>query len=1370
MAISLLRVVRSLWSPAEMALERLYAGDGRRGRMASPLGDQGSLPVDRRSAHLPSRLEVLMERRKGPTRLGGAVIVLAIGAVPLPAADLFGPLAPRYPVGDPAAGNPLDVTEGPKHLAAGDLDGDGLADVVTANLDGSLSVLLSRGDGTMRDQILVPSHPTDPAPGAGLLEESSLRAVELADLDGDRLLDAAAADIARGGVVVLLGEGSGTLTPLARIDFPAVRTLAISDLNGDGAMDLVAASSPPDCEWLDECLGPVDPTEVWCPSGPLPPPTLAVLPGRGDGSFGPPVRLLEGLDGCLYDVDTADLNRDGHEDVLALDYSHRSLLILGGNGNGSFLPPERIAIPGEGPRAFVVAFIDERLTGEQPPPGATLDVVVASRDNASLQVLLGTGGFSFSAPRSIPASPAPRDVAAADLDGDGWVELVTTLRYSNALAVFHALGDGFFDPEPVEVPAGTSPRHVVLADFTGDGAIDAAVNNRVSGDVAVFTGRAGLPGFLVSRNYYHSGRAPVDVAVGDFDGDGRPDTAAVSLRSHDLRLRRNVGGGRLGEETVHETSFEPAAVAAGDLDGDRRLDLVVGCLGTAGGPSETGSLLVYRGVGDGSFSGPREYRDEALPYRPVSLRLGDVSGDGVEDIATGGMKGELVLYRGRGDGSFHPGVKLPSAEGGLALNLTLGDFDGDSLLDIATSQAKLLRSGADFFSGTWSGPTAHFASGVRNVEKTWFVDSGDLDRDGRLDLMLALTFVRPDPIAVFHGNGDGTFGEPDIYDGPDMGVVASLAEDMDGDGLEDIVIGNRCAASVIILRGIGGRKFERSETVEAFSVEGLAVADMNGDGRSDLVGVGLGLWVLLNGDPAPLAEPTVAPAPRPAREGLVLNEIMTSNRDYLVGSGGETPDWVEIYNAGTRLQGLAGWKLHHATRDGEERTWAFPSEAALGGGQHLVVFCETGGLPVPPAPGLVCPVFGLHRGGGESLALLDAADRVVDQVVLPAMPEDVSYARDFDGSRFLAYNREPSMGAPNPRPVNLDPILEPGDPFVLDDGRIGVTAAVFDDVGIAYAAVSYRPDRPETAFEEIRLQDDGGHGDGLAGDGVFGAILPALPAGSAVVYSLRLVDLEGGTVERSSSNGDLFRVRAPPSGLMLRVSEVMPDAGSGLLDEAGDLEDWLEIENCGETAVSLDGLAMTKGFFDQDAAWRFPTGLMLAPGARLVVICDGETAEGRLHAGFRLDQDGDQVLIIQPGEGGEAAAVIDAIGFGPLPGGTAFGRVACGAEPGILGQPTPGAANEGAVSFRRGDAGGDTAININDAIVILNHLFVGVDFIHCDDAADADDSGRIDLTDAIRILGYLFLGELAPTAPFPDCGADPSADELGCAAFPCGEG
>ena len=88
-----------------------------------------------------------------------------------------------------------------------------------------------------------------------------------------------------------------------------------------------------------------------------------------------------------------------------------------------------------------------------------------------------------------------------------------------------------------------------------------------------------------------------------------------------------------------------------------------------------------------------------------------------------------------------------------------------------------------------------------------------------------------------------------------------------------------------------------------------------------------------------------------------------------------------------------------------------------------------------------------------------------------------------------------------------------------------------------------------------------------------------------------------------------------------------------------------------------------------------------------------------------------------------------------------------------------------ASSFRRGDANADGDLNLTDAVFTLRALFRGEVAPTCADAADADDNGLINLTDAVLVLNHLFAGDPAPSVPFENCGADPTADALDCAAF-----
>jgi CotH protein/lamin tail-like protein len=242
-----------------------------------------------------------------------------------------------------------------------------------------------------------------------------------------------------------------------------------------------------------------------------------------------------------------------------------------------------------------------------------------------------------------------------------------------------------------------------------------------------------------------------------------------------------------------------------------------------------------------------------------------------------------------------------------------------------------------------------------------------------------------------------------------------------------------------------------------------------------------------------------------------------------------------------------------------------------------------------------------------------------------------------------------------------------------------------------------------------------------------------------------------------------FPALAPPAVV---INEVLASNSSSGRDGAGDADDWVELYNRGSEPAAILGLSLS-----DDPAWpeKWPCpDLVLAPGERLLIWCDDDLAQGPLHASFKLDASGEAIGLYSLVE--EVPRVLDFVRFGPQEtdrslgrfpdGSSGFRRLAC---------PTPGEANRDSCSvaaqFRRGDADGDGSLAITDAIRILHALFLG-EPLDCRESADIDDDGLLAITDAIQLLDFLFLGGGAPPAPFPACGPDPIADDLGCEAAP----
>jgi hypothetical protein len=140
----------------------------------------------------------------------------------------------------------------------------------------------------------------------------------------------------------------------------------------------------------------------------------------------------------------------------------------------------------------------------------------------------------------------------------------------------------------------------------------------------------------------------------------------------------------------------------------------------------------------------------------------------------------------------------------------------------------------------------------------------------------------------------------------------------------------------------------------------------------------------------------------------------------------------------------------------------------------------------------------------------------------------------------------------------------------------------------------------------------------------------------------------------------------------LEISEIVADNKGGLHDEGNGTPDWIEIRNCSTAPVALAGVSLGQKFFGNSERMLF-TNVTLAPGQHYVIFADNNPAQSSLHAPFKINRDGDQLLLTGIAPSG-ARFLIDNVNFGPQPANTAWARLGC-AGPWRQTSPTPRAAN-----------------------------------------------------------------------------------------------
>jgi hypothetical protein len=333
--------------------------------------------------------------------------------------SLFGP-ATNYATGS-----------GPNDVAVGDLNGDGIPDLVLPDHPGNtVSVLLGKGDGTFGSK-------KDLAAG------ETPNHVALGDLNGDGRLDFAVDNNFAGSVSVFLNQGSATFK---RTDYsPGIglnTTIALGDLNGDGHLDIV--------------VGDYSNSKV------------VVLLNNGDGTF--TSKSPFSVPGSNTEVIAlGDLNNDGKLDLAVTYHNSAVVSVLLGNGNGTFGTGTNYA-RGAGPQGFGLALGDVNGDGH-------LDIVTANTqdsnsNNSSLSVLLNHGDGTFAPHTDYAVGNRPRAVALGDLNGDGHLDIISANEANGDVSVLLGHGDGTFGPKTDYVVGGGAVG-VALGDLNGDGKLDA---------------------------------------------------------------------------------------------------------------------------------------------------------------------------------------------------------------------------------------------------------------------------------------------------------------------------------------------------------------------------------------------------------------------------------------------------------------------------------------------------------------------------------------------------------------------------------------------------------------------------------------------------------------------------------------------------------------------------------------------------------------------------------------------------------------------------------------------------------------------------------------------------------------------------------
>jgi hypothetical protein len=337
----------------------------------------------------------------------------------------------------------------------------------------------------------------------------------------------------------------------------------------------------------------------------------------------------------------------------------------------------------------------------------------------------------------------------------------------------------------------------------------------------------------INTNFQHL----TGLAVGDFNGDGKPDIAVTDNAQKQVVVYLNTGNGSFSSPittTIQMGGLGAGAIVVGDFNEDGKQDLIVG---TVAGPQAN---IVLAGNGDGTFT-----QGQTIPgsFGFFNAAVADINHDSHLDLIAGG-NGTLYVFLGDGHGNFTLQPFTNQGPSDAFFGVVAGDFNSDGKIDfVATAfNANNLRYFAGNGDGSFATPSTLSNSTIFNPQ---FLASADFDGDGKPDLLLGSA----DIASIILENGNGTFQLKSIpflatplpvsplptTAGPP--VVA--AADMDGDGKIDAVVADSSSNSINVFLNDGSGKFP--QTVPDFTASlpaaynQLQIADLNGDGLPDII-------------------------------------------------------------------------------------------------------------------------------------------------------------------------------------------------------------------------------------------------------------------------------------------------------------------------------------------------------------------------------------------------------------------------------------------------------------------------------------------------------------------------------------------------------
>jgi hypothetical protein len=304
---------------------------------------------------------------------------------------------------------------------------------------------------------------------------------------------------------------------------------------------------------------------------------VGILLGYGNGTFADVIPYSTGVGSFPKFVSVGDFNNDNQLDIAVTNSGTKTIVVLFGFGDGSFLLGTAYSTGIE-----TIPYI---LTIGDFNNDTRLDIAVAIWQSNDIGVFLGHGNEPFAGVTEYTTGDRsqPHSVALGDFNNDSHLDIVVANYGTNNVGILLGRSNTGFD-SMITYPTGTdsAPYAVAVADFNNDHCLDIVVTNSELDNVAILLGY-GNGTFVIRATYSTGARSrPYTVAIGDFNNDNISDIVIANCGISNIFLLYGYGDGTFGNETSYPLSYgyDPYSIAVTDLNEDGWMDIVIACFDT----------------------------------------------------------------------------------------------------------------------------------------------------------------------------------------------------------------------------------------------------------------------------------------------------------------------------------------------------------------------------------------------------------------------------------------------------------------------------------------------------------------------------------------------------------------------------------------------------------------------------------------------------------------------------------------------------------------------------------------------------------------------------------------------------------------------